>query len=159
MIEKISGLSGMKNLRILSLGRNYIKSISGLVIQFIMIYVFLELKINLMQFAQQDGVADTLEELWLSYNLIDKLKGINGLKKLRVLYMSNNMVRDWVEFNRLQEVTTLEDLLFVGNPLYENMADDAAWRNECVKRLPFLKKLDGETVVSGVASASGPTDT
>lgn len=104
-----------------------------------------------MQICCQDGVSDTLEELWLSYNLIDKLKGINGLKKLRVLYMSNNLVRDWVEFNRLQEMTTLEDLLFVGNPICENMADDASWRAECIKRLPFLKKLDGETVVTGVA--------
>lgn len=31
MIDKISGISGMKNLRVLSLGRNYIKGISGLV--------------------------------------------------------------------------------------------------------------------------------
>lgn len=51
MIDKIYGISGMKNLRILSLGRNYIKQISGL-----------------------EGVSDTLEELWLSYNLIEKLK-------------------------------------------------------------------------------------
>lgn len=31
MIEKVTGLNGMKNLRILSLGRNYIKSFTGLV--------------------------------------------------------------------------------------------------------------------------------
>lgn len=31
MIEKITGLNGMKNLRILSVGRNYIKSFTGLV--------------------------------------------------------------------------------------------------------------------------------
>lgn len=31
MIEKVIGLNGMKNLRILSLGRNYIKSFTGLV--------------------------------------------------------------------------------------------------------------------------------
>ena len=49
-IEKISSLSGLDNLQILSLGRNQIKKIEGL-----------------------DGVADTLEELWMSYNLIDKL--------------------------------------------------------------------------------------
>lgn len=34
MIEKITGLNGMKNLRILSLGRNYIKTLAGLVILF-----------------------------------------------------------------------------------------------------------------------------
>jgi dynein light chain 1 len=31
MIEKIAGISSLKNLRILSLGRNYIKSLAGLV--------------------------------------------------------------------------------------------------------------------------------
>lgn len=79
--------------------------------------------------------------------MIEKLKGIQVLKKLKVLYLSNNIVKDWVEFNRLQEVPTLESLLFVGNPLVESMGDESAWRIECIKRLPFLKKLDGETIV------------
>ncbi|XP_065073016.1 dynein axonemal light chain 1 [Ochlerotatus camptorhynchus] len=123
MIDKIFGLSGMKNLRILSLGRNYIKAISGL-----------------------EGVSDTLEELWLSYNLVEKLKGINVLKKLKVLYMSNNLVKDWVEFNRLADLPMLEDLLFAGNPLVESM-EESVWRAEASKRLLSLKKLDGETVI------------
>lgn len=123
MIDKISGINGMKNLKILSLGRNYIKQISGL-----------------------ESVAETLEQLWLSYNLIDKLKGITGLKKLKVLYMSNNLVKDWAEFNRLQEVESLEDLLFVGNPLVESL-DESVWRAEAAKKLKSLKKLDGEPVL------------
>lgn len=49
-IEKISSLSGMDNLRILSLGRNLLKKIENV-----------------------DVVAETLEELWLSYNQIEKL--------------------------------------------------------------------------------------
>jgi len=69
-IEKISSLSGMDCLTVLSLGRNLIKKIENL-----------------------DGVADTLEELWISYNLIDKLTNIEKLTKLRVLYMHNNKVR------------------------------------------------------------------
>lgn len=32
----------------------------------------------------KDAVADTLEQLWISYNLIEKLKGIAVLKKLKV---------------------------------------------------------------------------
>lgn len=47
-------------------------------------------------------MGDTLEELWVSYNLIEKLKGINVLRNLRVLYMSNNLVKEWSEFNKLQ---------------------------------------------------------
>jgi dynein light chain 1 len=49
----------------------------------------------------QEAVGDTLEELWISYNQIEKLKGIGGMKKLKVLYMSNNLVKEWVEFQKL----------------------------------------------------------
>ena len=38
--------------------------------------------------------------------------------------MSNNKVKDWVEFERLKELPLLEDLLFVGNPLQEKHAAD-----------------------------------
>lgn len=51
----------------------------------------------------KEAVGDTLEELWISYNLIEKLKGIHVMKKLRVLYMSNNLVKEWGEtYNELQ---------------------------------------------------------
>ena len=123
MIEKIYALNGMRNLKILSLSRNYIKQISGL-----------------------EAVAETLEELWLSYNLIEKLKGLSVLKVIRVLYISNNLIKDWTEFNRLQEISTLKDLVAIGNPLSEGI-DDVTWKFECLKRLPFLKKIDGEPVV------------
>ncbi|XP_037821947.1 dynein light chain 1, axonemal [Lucilia sericata] len=123
MIEKIFGLNGMKNLRVLSLARNYIKQISGL-----------------------EAVADTLQELWISYNLIEKIKGLSALRNLKVLYISNNLIKDWAEFNRLQELESLEDLVVVGNPIADGL-DEATWRAECIKRLPTIKKLDGEPVV------------
>lgn len=63
------------------------------------------------------------------------------------MYLSNNQIKDWSEFNKLQEVPTLEVLLFVGNPLVEAVGDESMWRVEALKRLPFLKKLDGEPVV------------
>ncbi|KAF5305116.1 hypothetical protein FQA39_LY09378 [Lamprigera yunnana] len=122
MIEKISGLNGLKNIKILSLGRNYIKTFAGL-----------------------EPIAETLEELWISYNLIEKVKGIGILKKLKVLYMSNNLVKEWGQFNLLQELPLLENLLFIGNPLYDSV-DESVWRSEACKRLPNLKKLDGETI-------------
>ncbi|CAG4980498.1 unnamed protein product [Parnassius apollo] len=96
--------------------------------------------------ATEESLGDTLEELWISYNLIEKLKGINVLKNLKVLYMSNNLVKEWIEFNKLQELPNLEDLLFVGNPLYDACELDV-WRAEAARRLPQLKKLDGETVL------------
>ena len=54
-IEKITGFNNLKNLKILSLSRNVIKSFSGL-----------------------EPLGDTLEQLWISYNLIDKIKGLNS---------------------------------------------------------------------------------
>lgn len=141
MIEKIFGLSGMKSLRVLSLSRNYIKNISGLVSKRQKILVKL---CNYNYF--QEAVAETLAELWLSYNLIEKLKGLSSLKALKVLYISNNLIKDWAEFVRLQELEALEDLVVVGNPLSEGL-DEPQWRIECIKRLPTIKKLDGEPVL------------
>ena len=91
-------------------------------------------------------MGDSLEELWISYNLIEKLKGIEQMKKLKVLYIGNNLVKDWSEFGKLNSVSSLEDLLFFGNPLVENL-DESVYKSEVIKRLPFLKKLDGETVL------------
>ncbi|NWT53669.1 DNAL1 protein, partial [Pycnonotus jocosus] len=144
-IDRIANLNNLKNLRILSLGRNNIKNLNGL-----------------------EAVAETLEELWISYNLIEKLRGIRVMKKLKVLYMSNNLVKDWdvlsmfhnlvgvftfvvaAEFVRLAELPVLEELVFVGNPLQEKFATDQhSWIEEATKRVPKLKKLDGTLVVKG----------
>lgn len=123
-IEKITNLNGLKNLRILSLGRNNIKALTGL-----------------------EAVGDTLEELWISYNLIEKLKGIQCMRNLKVLYMSNNLVKEWGEFVRLADLPCLADLVFVGNPLEEKYSTEGTWMDEASKRLPNLKKLDGTPVI------------
>ncbi|XP_056151436.1 dynein axonemal light chain 1 [Lampris incognitus] len=123
-IEKIANLNGLKNLRILSLGRNNIKNLNGL-----------------------EAVGDTLEELWISYNLIEKLRGIGAMKNLKVLYMSNNLVKEWVEFAKLADLPCLVDLVFVGNPLEEKHTAEGTWMDEASKRLPKLKKLDGTPVI------------
>jgi len=123
-IEKIANLNGLKNLKVLSLGRNNIKNLNGL-----------------------DAVAETLEELWISYNLIDKLKPLQALKKLKVLYMSNNAVKDWGEVEKLSNLSCLVELLMVGNPLEEKHSAEGDWRDRVTKMLPNLKKLDGEPVI------------
>ncbi|KAK2567498.1 Dynein axonemal light chain 1 [Acropora cervicornis] len=92
------------------------------------------------------------EKLSLSTNCIEKIANLNGLrigvlKKLKVLYMSNNQVKAWDEFQKLAELPVLEDLLFVGNPLEEKHSAEGNWRDEAIKRLPRLKKLDGVPVV------------
>lgn len=123
-IEKISSLSGMDNLSILSLGKNLIKKIENL-----------------------DGVADTLEELWISYNLVASLANFEKLTKLRVLYMSNNKIANMAELEKLTDLSSLEELLLVGNPIHAEADDPGAlcspYRIEVLKRVPQLVKLDG----------------
>lgn len=43
--------------------------------------------------------------------------GIEKLTALRVLWMSNNKVKDWAELDRLVGNSHLEELLLLGNPL------------------------------------------
>lgn len=122
-IEKITGLSGMENLRILSLGRNLLKKLENL-----------------------DAVSETLEELWVSYNQIAGLAGVEKLVNLRVLFISNNKIAAWNDIDRLAGLGKLEELLLVGNPLYNDYKDNNSlsdYRVEVIKRLPNIKKLDG----------------
>ncbi|XP_064368637.1 dynein axonemal light chain 1 isoform X1 [Dromaius novaehollandiae] len=178
-IERIANLNSLKNLRILSLGRNNIKNLNGLKVlglwffttnignhvntwfmsdAFYRMSLFkavptfrdaISLKREMYSQCVMEAVADTLEELWISYNFIEKLRGIRVMKKLKVLYMSNNLVKDWAEFVRLAELPLLEDLVFVGNPLQEKYASDQknSWIEEASKRVPKLKKLDGILVI------------
>ena len=88
-------LPNLRHLRILSLARNNIRRIKGL-----------------------EEVSETLEELWLSYNKIDSLTGINPCKKLKVLYMSNNNISNWNEIDKLKELTKITTVLFKNNPIY-----------------------------------------
>ena len=78
--------SSLKQLRILSLGRNRIKKIDGL-----------------------DAVAHTLQQLWISYNEIETLSG-GGLDKcmqLTHLYISNNKIKKLDELNHIVSQHTI----------------------------------------------------
>ena len=77
----LSYYSRAGKLKTLSLARNNLKTIGGL-----------------------EPVAGTLEELWLSYNSIDRLKGIEKAKNLKVLYMSHNRIKDVTEIDKLVRI-------------------------------------------------------
>lgn len=124
-IERIGNLSGLKSLETLSLGRNKIRRLENM-----------------------DGVSGTLKQLWISYNQIDKLSGIEKLKNLEVLYMTNNSVEKWSEFDKLKDLNHLTDLAFHGNPIHEAFeGDEEKWRLAVLKKLQKLKVLDGESVL------------
>lgn len=119
-IDRIAGLNSLPNLKILSLARNQIKRIEGL-----------------------DGVKDTLEQLWISYNLIEKLAPVVTLRRLRCLFIGNNLISSFNEIERLAELPDLQELVLIGNPIHQQHASSGNWRREVVRRLPGLKKLDG----------------
>eukprot|EP00960_Hanusia_phi_P036937 752603-Hanusia_phi.AAC.5 len=56
----VKGLKLLESLEILSLGRNQIKKLDGV-----------------------EDVSETLQELWISYNLLTSLRGVEKLSKLR----------------------------------------------------------------------------
>ena len=123
-IEKIGpGLKELKNLKILSMGRNAIRKIE-----------------------QLEGCTG-LEQLWLSYNRIEKLSGLDKLKGLKILYMSNNSISSWTEIERLSNICPeLVDVLFINNPIQTSAASEKDYRLMMLQRLPKLTKLDGVPV-------------
>ena len=44
-------------------------------------------------------------------------------------------------------LTLLEDVLFSGNPVEEKYTAEGTWVSEVTKRLPYVKKLDGKTLI------------
>ena len=108
----------LPSLRILALGRNRIKKLDV------------------------RGLENTLQQLWLSYNEIDKLDGIENMRNLRVLYISNNKISKWSELDKLSKLENLEELLLFNNPIYGDCPDMATARVEVLKRVPQISKLD-----------------
>lgn len=135
-IEKLAPLPGLKSLRILSIGRN-----------------------NVKRFEKLEDLGDTLEELWASYNRVEKLDGLSSLRKLRVLYLSNNKIKEFDELLKLRENPALEEILLLGNPIYNDLPPVACVR-EVLLRLPTLKKLDGVVISEKVRieALNGPLD-
>jgi len=117
-IERVTGLKGCESCEILSLGRNQLKKLDGV-----------------------EDVAETLQELWVSYNLLQSLKGIEKLGKLRVLYATQNLIAKLTELDALKESKTLEELTLIGNPVWNEHPED--FREHIAGRCPWLKKLDG----------------
>lgn len=121
-IDRLIPLNGMKSLRILSIGRNQIKKIEKL-----------------------DDVAETLEQLWISYNQIASLDGLQGLTNLTTIHMSNNNIKSFSELAKLASLPNLRDITLVSNPCYEGLSKEEA-RIEVLKMLGNLAKIDGQMV-------------
>ena len=124
VIDKIPLLPGscLPKLRVLSLGRNQIKKITGL-----------------------EEVGATLTELWISYNQISTLDGLACCSKLETLYISINKIKDLSELKKLSVGNpVLINCNFVGNPLYEGLGSRVDARMSILRIVPQIKTLDGE---------------
>jgi len=119
-IDKMISLPALKNLEILSLGRNVIKKIAGL-----------------------EEIGSTLRQLWISYNSISTLDGLGPCVKLTTLFMSNNKIKDWNELGKLASLPELTNVLFVGNPIYADLTKRQA-RPKVLEMLPNVTTIDGE---------------
>ncbi len=95
-----------------------------------------------------EAAAYTLEQLWISYNQVDKLKPLRNLTKLMVLYVAHNYVHEWRKFEHMMEPPELEDLVFIGNPLEEEMSAVGKYYDEVIKLLLYLRKLNGFLVIT-----------
>lgn len=133
-IERMIALPKLKSLRILSLGRNNIKRIMAL-----------------------EDVGGTLEELWLSYNQIEKLDGLQPCIKLTVLFLSNNKIKAMDELGKVAQLPEIKTVLFMNNPFYgEKSKEEMA--PLVVKRIPQIETLDGKLITPAVRKAASDLD-
>ena len=110
----MTALPKLKNIKILSLSRNNIKRIMAL-----------------------DEIGATLEELWLSYNQIDKIDGLQNCQKLKDFFLGNNRVKSWDELNKLAMLPEVKNLVLTGNPIQQAIKDDMdSWIPKVVQRIP-----------------------
>ena len=52
--------------------------------------------------------------------------GAEKLPNLKVIYASNNKISSWADLDKVAQLTKLEELLLVGNPLYNDYKDRGA---------------------------------
>ena len=95
VIEKIAYLNGLQ-LEILSLGRNQIRKLDGI-----------------------EACKDTLQEVWVSHNCIDKLTVFVNypFPKLKKIFAACNNISNWAEVENLSKLESLEEVAFAGNNL------------------------------------------
>jgi dynein light chain 1, axonemal len=97
-IDRMTSLGGMNKLKILSLGRNLIKKVNLTRIRSLHPLI---LSFTLFQIEKLEDISSSLEELWISYNQIASLDGLSACSNLTTLYISNNLIKQWSELDKL----------------------------------------------------------
>ena len=133
-IDKMIALPRLKNLKILSLGRNQIRRFQGL-----------------------EDIGQTLEELWISYNNIEKLD-LQPCVALHTLLMSNNKIKFWDELAKLQGLQNIKTVLFIGNPIYNDFATREEAIPKVVKKIPQIETVDAKLITAAIRSKAEELD-
>lgn len=90
-----------------------------------------------------EDVGDTLEELWISYNLIETLIGLAPhCIVLKTLYMAHNKIKDINELDRLKDLPSLTNCVFLGNEFYDKFNSNSEARLAVLAKLPRLTMID-----------------
>ena len=83
-----------------------------------------------------EEIGNTLEELWISYNLIEKLDGLEKCGKLNTLFISNNKIINWDECNKLAVLPSIKSILATGNPIALQASSKDEFISHLVRRVP-----------------------
>lgn len=89
----------------------------------------------------QEAVAETLQELYINNNLVELLKVIRFMQKLKIFHLEKNLVRSWDEIDFLSGLNSLVNLKFNGNPLTDLWSEDYYF-SILPQKIPKLKILD-----------------
>ena len=94
-------------------------------------------------------MAATLEQLWLSYNQIERLDNLAPLQKLHTFFISNNRVKNWEEVAKCSQLADLRHILLLGNAVYADRTKQENWP-DVVKRIPNIEIVDGAMVTASL---------
>ena len=78
------------------------------------------------------------------------------------MFIGNNKIKNWDEIDKLKDLPEIANVLFVGNPIYDNVKEEP--KLLVLKRVPTLKNVDGTIIddailekVKNMADVQGTT--
>ena len=98
-------------------------------------------------------MAGTLEQLWLSYNQIERLDNLAPLQKLHTLFISNNRIKSWDEVAKCSQLSDIKHILLLGNAIYADRTKQECWP-DVVKRIPQIEIVDGAIVTAALRASA-----
>uniref|UniRef100_G1NSC5 Leucine-rich repeat-containing protein 49 n=1 Tax=Myotis lucifugus TaxID=59463 RepID=G1NSC5_MYOLU len=161
-IEEISGLSTLRSLRVLLLGKNRIKKISNLEnlksldvldlhgnqiakienVNHLCDLRVLNLARNLLSHVDNLNGLDSLTELNLRHNQITFVRDVDNLPCLQRLFLSFNNISNFESVCCLADSPSLSDITFDGNPI----AQEPWYKHTVLQNMLQLRQLDTRRV-------------